>query len=83
MHHCPTEQAWRQDRRGGWTARDSDGYQMRVSPKSGAWHWSLRPPGGGYAVMSGAAATLELAQEAVAAALADLYQQFRAAEARK
>jgi hypothetical protein len=60
---CENAQPWVQKRAGLWVARDSDGYVLRVAYQKGGWHWSLRPPGGGYDVYAGTETDVEKAKE--------------------
>jgi len=68
---CESSRPWTQERAGLWTARDSDGYTLRVAWKEGAWRWSVRPPSAGYEIFAGVEADVALAKDKAEAALRD------------
>lgn len=70
-----TSKPWTEQRTGAWITKDMDGYTMRVSPKKGAWRWSVRPPGGGYDVYSGTEESREIAQQRAEKAYQGLHEE--------
>ncbi len=76
----PHQHPWQVQRDGRTeVARDSDGYRLRIAPTGDTWHWAIRPPGGGYDVLSGSAPDSQTAKKLAEHALADLYREIREA----
>jgi len=72
-----TSKPWTQQKSGSWVATDMDGWTMRVSQNKEAWHWTVRPPGGGYDLYSGDEADLSIAQRRAEAALQRIHEEIR------
>lgn len=50
---------WRQKTTTSWVAKDLDGYALSVRQRGSLWHWTIRPPGGGYDLFTGNAGTAD------------------------